>query len=393
MRQKSLENGLPMEADVKTFHDLIRIVQKNNFCGKCGGCVAFCSAANLGALEVGPDGMPRYSDEEKCLKCGICYMICPNIRDLDEELRKRTKWEPPVGPIKDLVTAQTTNPTVGEKCTDGGVVTSLLLYLLDNHMIDAALVSRSDGPFHRGPMLATSGEEIISASGSHYDESFSVINLGSHYSTYSPAMQELKRLRKGLIDRVAMVGTPCQIHTVRKMQVLGIIPSDVIKYCFGLFCMENFSFNDIQLKHLEKQYGFDLTQVSKVNVKEDFFIYLENGRVIHIPFAEIDSIARPACLVCPDFSAEFSDLSFGGLGSPEGYTTVLIRSEKGKIVYRGALAAGYIKERRYSSAEKARSDLIRLQRLIIDFSQRKKERALKNRGAAGGLITASFTNP
>jgi coenzyme F420 hydrogenase subunit beta len=382
-----------MEADVKTFHDLIRLVQKNNFCGKCGGCVAFCSAANLGALEVGPDGMPRYTDEEKCLKCGICYMICPNIRDLDEELKRKTKWETPVGAMKDLVTAQTTNPTVGEKCTDGGVVTSLLLYLMDNHMIDAALVSRSDGPFHRGPMLATTGEEIISAAGSHYDESFSVISLGSHYSTYSPAMQEIKSLRKGLIDRVAMVGTPCQIHTVRKMQVLGIIPSDVIKYCFGLFCMENFSFDDIQLKHLEKQYRFDLNQVLKVNVKEDFFIYLKDGRVIHIPFAEIDSIARPACLVCPDFSAEFSDLSFGGLGSPEGYTTVLIRSEKGKLVYREALTAGYIKERRYSSGGQARSDLFRLQRLIIDFSQRKRERALKNRGADGGLVTASFATP
>jgi len=337
--------------------------------------------------------MPVFADEEKCLKCGICYMICPNIYDLDEDLKKKTKWEPPIGPIKDLVSAQTANPLVREKCTDGGVVTSLLLYLMDNHMIDGALVSRSDGPFLRGPMLATSGEEIISASGSHYDESFSVVKLGSHYSTYSPAMQELKSLRKGLIDRVAMVGTPCQIHTVRKMQVLGIIPSDVIKYSFGLFCMENFSFDDIQMRHLEKKYGFDLTQVLKVNVKEDFFIYLKDGRVIHIPFEEIDSIARPACLVCPDFSAEFSDLSFGGLGSLEGYTTVLIRSEKGKMVYRGALTAGYIKEKKYSSAEKARMDVIKLQKLIIDFSQRKKERALRNRGTAVEFIAPSFTTP
>jgi len=382
-----------MGSEAKTFHDLEREVQRYNFCGKCGGCVAFCSADNLGALTVGPDGMPVFADEEKCLKCGICYMICPNIRDLDEELKRKTKWEPPIGPIKDLVSAQTTNLTVGERCTDGGVVTSLLLYLLDNHMIDAALVSKSDGPFHRGPMLATSGEEIISASGSHYDESFSVVKLGSHYSTYSPAMQELKSLRKGLIDRVAMVGTPCQIHTVRKMQVLRIIPSDVIKYCFGLFCIENFSFDDIQMRHLEKKYGFDLTQVLKVNVKEDFFIYLKDGRVIHIPFEEIDSIARPACLVCPDFSAEFSDISFGGLGSLEGYTTVLIRSERGKIVYRGALTAGYIKERKYSPAEKARSDLIKLQRMIINFSQRKKERALRNRGTAVEFIPPSFATP
>jgi coenzyme F420 hydrogenase subunit beta len=177
------------------------------------------------------------------------------------------------------------------------------------------------------------------------------------------------------------------------MQVLGIIPSDVIKYYFGLFCMENFSFNDVQLKHLEKRYGFDLAHVTKVNVKEDFFIYLGDGRVIHIPFEEIDSIARPACLVCPDFSAEFSDISFGGLGSPEGYTTVLVRSEKGKMVYRGALTAGYIKEKKYSSAEKARSELIKIQRLILDFSQRKKERALKNRGTVAGFMAPSLTPP
>ena len=368
-----------MSADIKSFQDLITEVQRAGFCGRCGGCLSFCSADNLGALTVDQDGMPCFADEEKCLRCGICYMICPNTRDLDEELKKRTKWEAPIGSVIDLASAQTTNPMVGERCTDGGVVTSLLLYLLDNHMIDAALVSRSDGPFHRAPLLATTGEEIISAAGSHYDESFHIGELGSYYSTYSPAMYELKRLREGFMNRVAMVGTPCQIHTVRKMQVLKIIPSDVIKYYFGLFCMENFSFNDLQMGPLSKKYGFDLTQVVKVNVKEDFFVYLEDGRVIHIPFEDIDSIARPACLVCPDFSAEYSDISFGGLGSPEGYTTVLIRSEKGKWVYREALSAGYIKERRFSSVQKARNDWMKTNLKVLSFSERKKARALKNR--------------
>ena len=368
-----------MSADIKSFQDLITEVQRAGFCGRCGGCLSFCSADNLGALTVDQDGMPCFADEEKCLRCGICYMICPNTRDLDEELKKRTKWEAPIGSVIDLASAQTTNPMVGERCTDGGVVTSLLLYLLDNHIIDAALVSRRDGPFHRAPLLATTGEEIISAAGSHYDESFHIGELGSYYSTYSPAMYELKRLREGFMNRVAMVGTPCQIHTVRKMQVLKIIPSDVIKYYFGLFCMENFSFNDLQMGPLSKKYGFDLTQVVKVNVKEDFFVYLEDGRVIHIPFEDIDSIARPACLVCPDFSAEYSDISFGGLGSPEGYTTVLIRSEKGKWVYREALSAGYIKERRFSSVQKARNDWMKTSTKVLSFSERKKARTLKNR--------------
>lgn len=379
-----------MSADIKSFKDLITEVQRMGFCGRCGGCFSFCSADNLGALKVGEDGMPMFADEEKCLRCGICYMICPNTHDLDEELKKRTKWEPPIGPILDLTSAQTTNPMVGERCTDGGVVTSLLLYLLDNHMIDAALVSRGDGPFHRAPLLATKGEEIISAAGSHYDESFHVAELGAHYSTYSPALYELKRLREGFINRVAMVGTPCQINTVRKMQILKIIPSDVIKYCFGLFCMENFSFSDLQIGPLSKKYGFDLAQVVKVNVKEDFFVYLEDGRVIHIPFEDIDSIARPACMVCSDFSAEFSDISFGGLGSPDSYTTVLIRSEKGKWVYREALAAGYIKERRFSSFQKARSHWMKTNAMVLSFSDRKKARALKNRqGAAMKSVNVS----
>ncbi|OGP53489.1 MAG: hypothetical protein A2162_08430 [Deltaproteobacteria bacterium RBG_13_52_11b] len=374
---------------MKSFRHLIADVQEPGFCGKCGGCVSFCSADNLGALKVGKDGLPVFADEEKCLHCGICYLICPNTHDLDEEVKKKTRWEPPIGPIRDLASAQTTNPVVGERCTDGGVVTSLLLYLLDNHMIDAALVSRSDGPFHRAPLLATTGEEIVSAAGSHYDESFSVVNLGSRYQTYSPSLFELKKLRNRPVERVALVGTPCQIHTIRKMQALGIVPSDVVKYYFGLFCMENFSFSDLQLEDLGQKHGFVPGQIARVNVKEDFILSLTDSRVIHIPFEEIDTIARPACLVCLDFSAEFSDISFGGLGSPEGYTTVLVRSEKGKMIYRGGLAAGYIKERRFASLQRAREDWIRLHSYLIAFSEKKRKRGLRNRQAVAARVSSS----
>jgi coenzyme F420 hydrogenase subunit beta len=173
------------------------------------------------------------------------------------------------------------------------------------------------------------------------------------------------------------------------MQVLRIIPSDVIKYYFGLFCMENFSFDDLQLVGLGKKYGFEPSQIAKVNVKEDFILFLKHGKTIHIPFEEIDSIARPPCLVCPDFSAEYADISFGGLGSPEGYTTVLIRSENGKWIYKEALNAGYIRERRYSSVTNARRDWIRAHAKIIGFSQRKKERAQSNREAAISQVTPS----
>jgi len=368
----------PVSEDVKTFRDLINEVQKPGLCGKCGGCVSFCSADNLGALKTGDDGTPMFADEEKCLQCGICYMICPNTYDLDSELEDKFGWVPPIGPVKGLRSAKTTDVQVAKQCTDGGVVTSLLLYLKDKGMIEAALVSKSKGPFQKAPFLAATREDIISAAGSHFDESFSVVELGARYSTYSSAMTQLKRLRGTSMDRIAMVGTPCQIRTVRKMQALGVIPSDIIKYCFGLFCWENFSFDDLQKDELGRQYDFRLADVIKVNVREDFNIHLRDGQIIHVPLDVIDSLARPACLFCPDFSAEFSDVSFGGIGSVDGYTTVLLRSEKGRELYEKAVGEGYIKETTYPSIQETRSDRTRMKAKVVGFTQKKRARAFKN---------------
>jgi coenzyme F420 hydrogenase subunit beta len=379
----------PASGDVKTFRDLINEVQKPGLCGKCGGCVCFCSADNLGALKTGDDGTPMFADEEKCLQCGICYMICPNTYDLDSELEDRYGWTPPIGPFKGLRSARTTDAQVAKQCTDGGVVTSLLLYLKDKGMIEAALVSKSKGPFQRAPFLAETREDILSAAGSHFDESFPVVELGSRYSTYSPAMYQLKKLRGTSIDRIAMVGTPCQIRTVRKMQALGVIPADTIKYCFGLFCWENFSFNELEKDELGREYDFRLADVIKVNVREEFSVHLRGGRVIQIPLEVVDSLARPACLFCPDFSGEYSDLSFGGLGSADGYTTVVIRSESGRDVYEKALGEGYIEESRYPSTQETRSNRTRMKAKVVGFTQKKRARAFRNLRASKNALSDS----
>ena len=369
-------------AKTKSFKDLIYEVQVYEFCGKCGGCVSFCSAGNLLALKIDENGFPVFADEEKCVHCGICYMICPNTNELESELKKKFNWKAPWGPVKAITSAKTTDSTVEKDCTDGGVVTSLLLYLFDKGLIEGALVSKSKGPFQRGPLMATSREEIISAAGSHFDESLSILELGSQYSTYSPNIYALKQLTEGTLDKVAMVGTPCQIRTVRKMQLLEIIPADIINYVFGLFCWENFSFNDLEKNQLAQRYDFDLDEVVKVNIKEELCIYLRDGRLVKIPLDLVDFIARPACLVCPDFSSEYADLSFGGLGSSDSYTTVVIRSETGRKVYKDALAAGYVKEKKHKSLQKAKSELSDIKTLIDNFSKRKKSRARQNRRIA-----------
>ena len=80
---------------MKTFSDLVKEVQDTGLCHHCGGCVTFCTAINFGALKQDADGKPCYDDVEKCIECGICYMICPEIDELRDETLKRIGWVPP----------------------------------------------------------------------------------------------------------------------------------------------------------------------------------------------------------------------------------------------------------------------------------------------------------
>ncbi len=190
----------------KSFTNLIEEVQKPGLCHRCGGCVTFCSAINFGALELGPDGSPRYKDPEKCIECGICYMICPVNHELDNETRNLVNWHEPMGNVIGTTVARAMDPEVRAAGTDGGVVTAILLRLFDQGRIDGAIVCRQDGPFLRRPALARTREDILAAAGSHYDLSHGMAAFGDEYATYttySPSIQAF-----GALSRNAWTGWP-----------------------------------------------------------------------------------------------------------------------------------------------------------------------------------------
>jgi coenzyme F420 hydrogenase subunit beta len=61
-------------------------------------------------------------------------------------------------------------------------------------------------------------------------------------------------------------------------------------------------------------------------------IHLHNGEIRFLPLEQLDFMKRYACRYCDDYAAEFADLSFGGIGAPEGWTTVMARSPLGRAV-------------------------------------------------------------
>jgi hypothetical protein len=80
-----------------------------------------------------------------------------------------------------------------------------------------------------------------------------------------------------LADAATTVGA--EIKSVRRMQTLGLVPSDAIQLCLGLFCSGNFTFGEDQRRQLADAGGFRWEDVSKVNIKDDFMVHLKSGEI------------------------------------------------------------------------------------------------------------------
>ncbi len=333
--------------------------------------MSFCTAVNYAALGLGEDGKPAYSDQDKCIECGICYRICSARHDLEEETKQQVAWSAPLGRVMDTSVACAMDPIVRDKGTDGGAVTSLLLHLLDSGHIDGAVVSKRVGLFQHHPWVATSPEELVEAAGSYFDASQGMAHLGKNYSTFSPSVQAFKPLLKKGLRRVAFVGVPCQIKTVRKMETLGIVPTDSIHLLVGLFCSGNFNFGNAQRERLEEMGGFKWDDVVKVNLKGKMLLTLSSGKVVSFGLDEIDFMKRQACKHCSDYAAEFADISFGGMGAPENWTTAIMRTPKGRAAFADAKWKT-LQEFPLEDNPKFASDALHK---VLEYSDRKKELA------------------
>jgi len=354
----------------KSFDDLKKEVHEKGICGECGGCVSFCSADEIKAIGMKNSGPPEYINEDNCLHCGICYLICPQTHILDDELNKKYNYKTSIGNWEKICSSQATSDKILKNATDGGVVTALLTYLLDNNLIHGAIVSKEETIFNRKPFFARGKEDLIEAAGSHYDLSHGVVEL-ENYNSFVPTITELKHLVDSSLMNIAIVGTPCQIHSIRKMQELSILPAHVIKYTFGLFCNFNFSFTIEGREHLEEKFHFSFENVENMNIKEELILHLTDQDEINIPFEDLDNIIRSACYACKDFSNIYSDISFGGLGSQNQFTTTLIRTSLGKKIYNGALEEDYIKEPNDLNTSVQKSEMLAK---VISFGKRKYER-------------------
>jgi coenzyme F420 hydrogenase subunit beta len=326
----------------------------NEICAGCGACILVCPFT---CLEYGAEEEPRLV--KKCEICGICPKVCPRYDFSQQALEKlvferERKPEEEFGVYRRLVVAQASDDNIRKGCQDGGVVSALLTFALNNGFIDGAMVSATsrEKPLFPVPRVASTPQEVLECAGTRY--------------TYSPnllALQEAVRLKK---KSLAFVGTPCQIQAVRKVEAVPLKKySSMLKFTVGLMCTESFTYEGLIQKHIQGKLGVNLEDIRKINIKGKVLVTTKSGEVKTIPLAEAKQYTRKGCLPCTDFSAELADISTGGLGLSE-WTFTVIRTKKGEEIFDSAERAGALRTRPVEE-ERAALDL------LIKLSKRKRK--------------------
>jgi len=319
--------------------------------GKCVGCSTCVVVCPFNCLEyVG--GEPNLVRE--CKICGICAQACPSYDWAWSKVEnfvfgRERKADEDFGVYRKLVVAQAKDSNILKVCQDGGVVTALLLFALESGLIDGAVVSglSQEKPFNPVPTLALTREDILKSAGTKY--------------SYSPNIQALAEGVKQKKSNLAFVGTPCQIHAIRKMQMAGLKRYTApVRFLIGLMCSECFYYEGLMQKHIQEKLGINLNGIKKMNIKGKMLVTTEKG-VQAIPLAEVKQYARGSCRFCDDFSSELADISAGGLGLDK-WTFTIIRTENGEELFSRAEKAGILNVRAVEEEANALNLLTKLSR-------------------------------
>lgn len=318
----------------------------NGLCHRCGSCVGICPT---NVLSFDKEEYPKINNLSACTDCDLCVKVCPGdefnfhehhqkIFNSDGELKKTH------GSFKESLIAYSKNEELREHSTSGGLVSAILLHLLEKKEIDGAIVIVSDEKelWKGKPIVARTKEEIFAS-------------LKSKYAI-SPTNAAFKEIRE-IPGRYAFVGLPCQIHGLQKAKELDKRIAERVVLSIGLFChaaIEHDAFRTIFETLGDKTEGASRF-VSRIGkhpgaphlVYQDgtsYPVYFGDKKGFRPSSMEMINIlyrlyTPKRCLTCFDGLAEFADIAVGDpwMAPPEndvdfhkGWSFALVRTEAGQ---------------------------------------------------------------
>ena len=314
----------------------------SGLCTGCAGCVIACPHDVIGYEHEPGAYTPFHLEDElgpsNCTHgekgCTSCTRACPRFRnwetEADDHLFGRTRQPDEMSGIySDILLVRAKEDAVYDAGQDGGLVSAILIWCLDNGIIDGALVSMLEGGaagWKAVPGVATNREEVLAGAGSRYTYSANTI-------AFTEAME------KGLED-LALVGMSCQTSIAPVMwhrKVGKVSRPDQAQHRPAVLQELDDSLlrravppqvrpaqgGDRQDEHQGRLPGLDAQR-----------------RLPQINLKECHAWTREGCNHCPDFAAEHADISTGGIGDETDWTLTIVRTELGRAIVQAMLADG-----------------------------------------------------
>ena len=316
----------------KSFNDI-----NLKLCAFCGTCIGICPENAI----VPGERKPVLAGS--CKACGICFDNCPGkgfpIEKMNQRLFGTTGVDREIGYYRSIYVGCSSNPAVRNNGASGGVVTALLLNLMERKAVDGAIVVGMDEaePWKAKAKILYGREEVVKAAQSKY--------------TLLPLNAALKEVGNSK-DAFALVGLPCHIHGLRLLQFNGWKPVDQIKYFLGLFC--GFNMEAAATDFLIKKAGLKKEEIASLAYRSGdwpggLLIKGKNGREVFIPKRHYNYLnlqyVPSRCLLCPDLTNEFADISVGdawekGSDRRGGWSRIIVRSDQGSDLLKTAVISG-----------------------------------------------------
>jgi coenzyme F420 hydrogenase subunit beta len=338
----------------------------SNLCTGCGTCAGICPNQTL-AMEMTPEG--TYNPQiaaDNCQACHLCAEVCPvnkdNVTELNQFIFNKMPDNLLMGNFVDCYTGYSTDSTIRWNATSGGIITSLLIYLLRNKLIDGALLTRinRDHPLKAEPFIARTENDILSAMGSKY---------------VPVALNQLLNQILSESGKFAVVGLPCHIQGIRRAELKIRRLRDKIIYHFGLACSRTMTLRGIE--YILGKMNISPNDVVELKYRGNGWpggirISLEGGEEKFLPnqgslWSEIFGgyfFAPFCCTVCHDHLSEFADISFADAWLPrivkedkKGTSIIVTRTEIGEKLINDAATAERIQVSRLKCDEVLQSQL------------------------------------
>lgn len=346
---------------MKNWINLKSSIIDKKLCTSCGTCIGMCPT-NAITFEDGK----IIGDIKKCINCGLCIDNC--IGDgFDYKYFNKLVFNADleeinldIGYYKKIYSGYSTTPNIRKNASSGGIVTEILIGLMEKGVIDGAVTISQNAkiPYKFEVKIAKSIDEIINSSQSKY--------------VIVPTNEIIKEITK-LEGRYAFVGLPCQIQGMRKLtEKRNDIGSKIFVY-IGLFCGFNIEFGGTQflldklgirnedICKLEYRAKEETTGLRIKTNKEKIFLDKHSYNFINVLYSP------KRCWKCYDLTSEFADISVGDAWEKGnlGWSRVITRTDKGEEIIQNLF-----KDRRIYIENSCEEDIYSTQKQLIDYKKK-----------------------